>query len=80
MADEEDGNHLSGCIIHYTDDQSPLTKLRDGQSWETLLKAAKVRGHAAILQLADETPDDSFPSFDNLSSIMQTDVYNEIFT
>ena len=62
MADEEDGNHLSRCIIHCTDDQSPLTKLRDGQSWETLLKAAKVRGHAAILQLADETPDGSFPS------------------
>ena len=62
ILDEEDENHHSGCIIHCTDDQSPLTKLRGWQSWETLLKAAKVRGHAAILRLADEIPDGSFPS------------------
>lgn len=61
MADEEDRNYRAGCVIHCTDDESPLTKLKDRQSRETLLKAAKVRRHAASLQLAYETPDSLLP-------------------
>ena len=51
-----------GCIIHCTDDNSKPATLQGLESWKTLHRAAKIRKHTKILEIANglgegEVPD-----------------------
>ena len=54
---------INKCIIHCCDDKSDnLTSLKDYESWQSLLKAAKVRNHKAILDVARNTNEGEIPA------------------
>ena len=50
------------CLIHCSDDDSNLVAPKDPDSWDTLLRAAEIRGHRPILDLAEDLPEGSIPS------------------
>ncbi|KAJ8416694.1 hypothetical protein AAFF_G00325720 [Aldrovandia affinis] len=49
------------CTIHCTDDTSGLVLLRDLDSWKTLVRAAEIRSHAGLMDLARTTPEGEWP-------------------
>ncbi|KAK5890358.1 hypothetical protein CesoFtcFv8_013883 [Champsocephalus esox] len=51
------------CLIHCTsqDEDSTLVSPKDIGSWKTLLRAAYIRQHAPILDIAKNLPDDVTP-------------------
>ena len=52
------------CIIHYVQtnkDSNPIS-LRDMKSWQSLLKAANIRKHEPLLQIAKTVPDNVVPN------------------
>ncbi|KAH3715016.1 hypothetical protein DPMN_057719 [Dreissena polymorpha] len=53
----------SKCIIHCVQEPSnnKLISPKDMLSWQSFLNAAKIRGHKAILDIADAIPENSFP-------------------
>lgn len=40
------------CIIHCTDDDTELATLQGLESWKTLLRAAEIRQHTTLLEIA----------------------------
>ena len=50
------------CIIHCSDDDSNLVAPQNIDSWNTLLRAAEIRGCSPIIDLAKELPEGSVPS------------------
>ena len=54
---ENSGN----CIIHCTDDSSPLVKIQSFSSWQTLLQAARVRQHRPLLDLSETLEQNQAP-------------------
>ncbi len=50
------------CLIHCPDDDSNLVAHTNIYSWNTLLRAAKIRGYSPILDLAKDLPEGSIPS------------------
>lgn len=52
------------CIIHTTDEGSSngLKTLKDLESWKTLLKAAKLRQHKPLLEIAENLSEEDFPN------------------
>ena len=44
------------CIIHLCDDKSDLVTPKDLLSWESLLKAAKIRSYVPLLEVANQKP------------------------
>lgn len=51
-----------GCIIHCSSSDEELISPKNINSWKTLLRAAEIRQHAPILQLAKGLPDDAIPA------------------
>ena len=49
------------CIIHCSDDESLLISPKDLDSWKSLLKAATVRNHRALLNLAENVKEGEIP-------------------
>lgn len=49
--------NLEECVIHCTNDTSKLVSPRDLDSWKTLVKAAEIRNHVGIIDLARRTPE-----------------------
>lgn len=50
------------CLIHCTSDSSSLVRVRDIESWETLLRAAQIRNHEGLIEISEnisvgEVPD-----------------------
>ena len=45
--------HSSGCMIHCSDDTTPIVSIKDEASWKTLLEAAKVRDYQHLLGIED---------------------------
>lgn len=50
------------CIIHCSDDEGRLVSVKDDDSWKTLLRAAQVRNHAPVLELAKDIPEGHIPA------------------
>lgn len=50
------------CIIHCSDDTDKLVSPQIVDSWKTLLRAAQIRNHAPILDLARDTPEGEIPA------------------
>ncbi len=50
-----------GCIIHCTNDDEKLVSPQSVESWNTLVRAAWIRKHSPILQLAAETTGGDIP-------------------
>ncbi|KAM9333381.1 uncharacterized protein KZ484_018411 isoform 1-T2 [Pholidichthys leucotaenia] len=50
------------CIIHCSSSDEELVSPKDINSWKTLLRAAEIRQHAPILDLAKGLPDDAIPA------------------
>ena len=50
------------CIIHCTDNRTDLDTLKDEESWKTLLKAAEIRQHQALLELAKSLSEGEIPT------------------
>ena len=52
------GNSTSdGCIVHCTDASDDLVSIPPMESWKTLLNAATIRHHQAVLDIASNLPD-----------------------
>lgn len=49
------------CISHCTNDNEKLVSLQSGESWNTLVRAARIYKHSHILQLAEETTEGDIP-------------------
>jgi len=49
------------CIIHCSDDESLLVSPKDLDSWESLLKAATIRNHRPLLDLAENAKGGEIP-------------------
>ena len=49
------------CIIHCTNDNEKLVSPQSVESWNTLVRAARIRKHSPILQLAEETAEGDIP-------------------
>ncbi len=49
------------CIIHCTNDNGKLVSPQSVESWNTLVRAARIRKHGPILQLAEETAEGDIP-------------------
>lgn len=56
-----DSREESRCIIHCTDDNTKLVTLTSLASWKTLLSAAQIRGHSAILAIANDVEEGEYP-------------------
>jgi len=53
---------MSSCLIHCTNGNSQqLVECRDLESWVTLVNAAKIRDHEAVLKIARCQPEGTFP-------------------
>ena len=52
---------VESCIIHCSNDSTPLIAPRDLSSWETLRTAATIRKHLGLLQIDDETAEGHIP-------------------
>ncbi|KAG0727937.1 hypothetical protein GWK47_033565 [Chionoecetes opilio] len=50
------------CIIHCSDDNENLISPQSVDSWKTLLRAAQIRRHEPILELAEDTPEGEIPA------------------
>lgn len=50
------------CIIHCSDDTDNLITPKSVDSWNTLLRAAQIRQHDPILELAKDTPEGEIPA------------------
>ena len=50
------------CVIHCTDDDSHLVQVQDMDSWKTLLKAAEIRDHKPLLDVAKDLQEGTLPS------------------
>ena len=55
----------SQCIIHCTEEKgtttSNLVSPKDLTSWKTLVRAAKIRNHTKLLEVANSTPEGEIP-------------------
>ena len=49
------------CIIHCSDDESLLISPKDLDSWKSLLKAATIRNHVPLHDLAENAKDGEIP-------------------
>ena len=49
------------CIIHCTNDNEKLVSPQSVESWNTLVRAARIRKNSPILQLAEETAEGDIP-------------------
>lgn len=50
------------CIIHCSDDNSDdYTRLKDLESWKSLLNAARIRSHEELLSIAESTNEGEIP-------------------
>ena len=49
------------CIIHCSDDESLLISPKDLDSWKSLLKAATIRNHRPLLDLAENVKEGEIP-------------------
>ena len=57
------GNSTSdGCIIHCTDASDDLARIQSMELWKTLLNAATIRHHQAVLDVASNLPDGVVPN------------------
>ena len=59
MEGEKDSNET--CMIHCTDDSTPLVSIQSLQSWETILNAAQIRKDMRVLKVAKQLDDNVFP-------------------
>ena len=50
------------CIIHCTDDDTELVRPKDEESWSTLVRAAAVRKHKPLLDIAETLNEGEIPS------------------
>ena len=50
------------CIIHCTDDDTELVRAKDEESWSTLVRAAAVRIHKPLLDIAETLNEGEIPS------------------
>ena len=50
------------CIIHCTDDDTELVRAKDEESWSTLVRAAAVRKHKPVLDIAETLNEGEIPS------------------
>ena len=65
----------TACIIHCTDqDNHQLISPQCVDSWKTLLKAAQIRKHEPLLELAKDIPEEHIPD------IKYHRKYHRIFT
>ena len=57
------GNSTSdGCIIHCTNASDALVNIQPMESWKTLLNAATIRHHQAVLNVASNLSDGVIPN------------------
>ena len=49
------------CMIHCSDDTNKLVTPQAVESWRTLLKAAQIRNHTPVLELAKDIPEGEIP-------------------
>ena len=71
MEEEQDSET---CIIHCTDDSTPLVSIKDLQSWETIVNAGRIWKDLQILKIADQVGDNV------LSNIKYHRKYRQIST
>lgn len=51
------------CLIHCSDEDSDhMVSPQNLESWKTLLKAAEIREHGPVLELAKDLPDGEIPA------------------
>ena len=59
MEEEQDSET---CIIHCTNDSTPLASIKDLQSLETIVNAGRLWKDLQILKIADQVEDNVLPN------------------
>ena len=61
-ADRSKRPRLEKCIIHMSDDESSdLTSAQDIESWNTLVRAARIRNYKSVIDLANAVDEGVIP-------------------
>ena len=61
----KDNSTSDGCIIHCANASDDLVSIQSMESWKTLLNAAAIRHHQAVLDVASNLPDGVSPNTNN---------------